>query len=70
MNHQNWDRIEALLDNYGIKPMVGVIPHNEDTSLILDSEDPNFWIKVKSWEQKGWTIAMHGYNHIYSSKTC
>lgn len=67
MNHQKWDNIEVLLDSYGIKPMVGVIPHNEDPDQIQDSEDPNFWIKIKSWEQKGWTIAMHGYNHIYCS---
>lgn len=68
MNHKNWDRMEALLDKYGVKPMVGVIPHNEDSNQQIDSENGYFWYLVHSWEQKGWTIAMHGFNHVYSSK--
>ena len=68
MNHQNWDRIEVLLDKYGVNPMVGVIPHNENSNQQIDSEDGDFWDLVHSWEQKGWTIAMHGFNHVYSSR--
>lgn len=68
MNCEKWGKMEALLDKYGAKPMVGVIPHNEDPKQRIDPEDPHFWEKVKSWERKGWAIAMHGYNHVYSSK--
>lgn len=67
MDHLLWNRMESILDRYGVKPMVGVIPHNEDVKQQIDSEDANFWQHVKDWEQKGWTIAMHGYNHVYSS---
>lgn len=67
MNHQKWVRMEALLDKYAVKPMVGVIPHNEDEEQKIDQEDASFWEKVISWEKKGWTIALHGYNHCYIS---
>lgn len=66
MNRQKWDRMEALLDKYSIKPMVGVIPHNEDEEQKINKEDASFWDKVISWEKRGWTIALHGYNHCYT----
>lgn len=68
MNHEKWFRIEVLLDKYGVRPMVGVIPHNEDPKQYIDSEDEDFWKLVKAWENKGWAIAMHGYNHCYTSQ--
>lgn len=67
MDASKWGRMEDLLDNYGVKPMVGVIPHNEDPKQLIDSEDNGFWNKVNKWGEKGWTIALHGYNHCYSS---
>lgn len=30
MNVSAWERIEELLDNYNIKPIVGIIPNNKD----------------------------------------
>lgn len=68
MNKQKWRRMEDFLDKYGIKPMVGVIPHNEDSMQMVDSEDELFWDNVKQWVNKGWTIALHGYNHSYNSQ--
>lgn len=67
MNRKKWRYIKEILDKYSIKPMVGVIPHNEDPQQIFDAEDASFWDKVKAWEKKGWAIALHGYNHCYDS---
>ena len=67
MDKARWGIAEDILDKHGIKPMVGVIPHNEDPKQILDPVDDGFWKKVHLWEKKGWTIALHGYNHCYSS---
>lgn len=64
-NIENWDRMEKLLDKWGIKPLVGVIPNNQDDSFNIYKEDPDFWSKVKKWVDKNWTIALHGYNHVY-----
>lgn len=67
MNRANWGRIEDTLDKYGILPMVGIVPHNEDENLVRDAEDGLFWDKVKGWKSKGWSMALHGYNHCYIS---
>ena len=67
MDDRLWGRMEVLLDLYGVKPMVGVIPHNEDPKQLITIDDFDFWGKVAAWEKKGWTIALHGYNHCYTS---
>lgn len=69
MDKEKWDRLERLLDKYGVKPLVGVVPFNQDDNLKIDSFDYKFWDKVKEWEKKEWEIAFHGYNHVYISKS-
>ena len=68
MDAAKWQRMEDMLDRYGVRPMVGVIPANNDPKQRIDSEDFTFWDKVKSWVNKGWTIALHGYDHCYVSE--
>lgn len=67
MDKAKWQRMEDILDRYGVRPMVGIIPHNEDPLQMIDAEDPDFWAKVSKWESKGWAIALHGYDHCYIS---
>ena len=64
IDRAKWQRMEDILDKYGIIPLVGIIPANADPETMIDSYDTQFWDKVKSWEKKGWNIALHGYNHI------
>lgn len=68
MKTGNWNRMEALLDAYNILPVVAVIPNNQDKKLFYESRDEKFWDKVNAWQQKGWVIALHGYDHFYSTK--
>lgn len=65
MRKETWEVVENLLDEYGIKPMVAVIPNNYDKTMEFNSADSFFWERVKSWKSKGWSIALHGYNHSY-----
>jgi len=69
MDIAKWERIELLFDKYNIKPIVGIIPHCEDAAMEKYEENPLFWDKAKKWADKKWIIAMHGYNHVYST-TC
>lgn len=69
MDHTKWGQMEQILDKFGIKPLVGVIPNNEDPMTCIDAEDPEFWYHVKEWEHKGWKIALHGYNHVCTTET-
>ena len=68
MNVESWSRVERLLDFYSIKPIVGVIPNNRDEQLCSYPYDDVFWDRVISWREKGWSIAMHGYDHVYVTK--
>lgn len=66
---EKWKKIETLFEQYEIKPVVGVIPDNKDPELAGQYPfDPNFWEKVKTWQEKGWSIAMHGYQHLLFSE--
>ena len=66
MDIENWQRMENLIDKYNIKPLVGIIPENQDPMLVDTYErDPLFWDKVIRWKEKGWELALHGYNHKY-----
>lgn len=67
MDRERWGRMERLLDQYGVKPMVGIVPDCKDENLMRNETDPHFWEKALAWQQKGWTIAMHGYDHCYIS---
>lgn len=68
MDAKKWQRIEDILDSFGVKPMVGVIPANKDSKQLLNDADSEFWNKVKNWEKKGWAIALHGYDHCFISE--
>ena len=67
MSRNNWNRMELLLDKYAIKPMVAIIPNNQDKKLMLDEYDEIFWDKARAWQCKGWEIALHGCHHTYTS---
>lgn len=67
MDRSKWLQMAVILDRYGIKPMVGVIPHNEDPQQQIDAADEGFWDMMKEWEAKGWALALHGYSHCYTS---
>lgn len=69
MDSLKWGKIENILDKFEIKPMVGIIPNNSAENLIRTSVDNQFWRKVQSWIDKGYTIALHGYNHRYISSS-
>lgn len=65
MNRAKWQRMEDILDKYGVKPLVGIIPANADQGTIIESENPKFWDEVRVWrEQKCWSLALHGYDHV------
>ena len=68
MNRERWGRIEALLDHHGIRPIVAVVPRCADPELRHDSEDPDFWSRARGWRDKGWTLALHGFDHVFTGR--
>ena len=58
-----WKKFESFFEIHNIKPIIGVVPENKDKKL-GNEYDPDFWLKVKKWDELGWSIALHGLNHL------
>jgi len=67
MNQDKWIQLETLLDKYQVKPIVAVIPNNKDSKLLLNYPNNQFWQQVKIWQEKKWEIALHGFEHKYTT---
>jgi predicted deacetylase len=64
MNWSVWARVEAVLLREKITPMLAVIPDNQDGHLRIEPPDERFWDRVRQWQTLGWTIGLHGYQHL------
>jgi peptidoglycan/xylan/chitin deacetylase (PgdA/CDA1 family) len=60
-----WNEVEKILTKTGVRPILAVVPDNRDKDLIFDPPDENFWARVRAWQERGWTIGLHGYQHRY-----
>ncbi len=65
MNWGVWDVLEHHLVETGVRPLLAVVPDNQDENLKADAANPRFWDRVRSWEARGWAIGLHGYQHRY-----
>lgn len=71
MNYENFARIRDLFLQYDIKPIIGVIPKNENKLLksqvgAVSISEERFWEEMRMLQREhGWAVALHGYNHIY-----
>lgn len=68
----DWERFlkfKTLLDNYQVKPLIGVVPDNRDDNLKGSQKGApeDFWKYIKGLQAEGWCIAMHGYQHTYTT---
>ena len=63
MNHARWVQCEALMRRFSIRPILAVVPENRDPELVVDAEDPQFWSRIRTLQDEGWTIALHGFRH-------
>ncbi|MGA8259743.1 MAG: DUF2334 domain-containing protein [Arenicellales bacterium] len=68
MNWRVWERIEPTLVENGIKPILAVVPDNQDPKLMVDAPRADFWARVRAWQAAGWCIALHGYQHRYVTR--
>jgi predicted deacetylase len=63
VNRERWSRIRDLVREFRIRPILGVIPDNQDDYLQASAPDPCFWEEIRMMEGEGATIALHGYHH-------
>ena len=69
MDWQRFFAFKALLDKYQVKPLIGIIPDNRDENLKGTGEGApeDFWAYVRGLAEEGWSIALHGYRHLYTT---
>ena len=67
MDWKIWAVVEGELLAQGLSPILAVVPDNRDAKLVVSAPDARFWDRVREWQQRGWTIALHGYQHRYTS---
>jgi predicted deacetylase len=68
MDWTNWQRFAPLIEEFGLKPILAVIPDNEDGVLNCRPPEAEFWKRMRALEQAGATIALHGFRHICVSQ--
>lgn len=68
MNWKVWTEIETVLVQRGLKPILAVVPDNRDPVLQVDSPVADFWERARAWQDRGWTIALHGFQHRYVTR--
>lgn len=65
MDIQKWLRAVELITNFGVTPLIGVIPKCEDSKFVAKYEyNSDFWNVVQNWQERGCIMAMHGFNHV------
>jgi len=65
MNWSVWKQVEEILVEHKVKPILAVIPDNQDEKLNVGEPNQGFWDEVRGWQARGWTIGLHGYQHRY-----
>lgn len=68
MNWDVWDRVEAVLVETQVRPILAVVPNNRDPKLEVMAPRADFWQRVRKWQEMGWSIALHGYEHRYETR--
>ncbi|MDR3725759.1 MAG: DUF2334 domain-containing protein [Terracidiphilus sp.] len=64
MSCERWQRFLPLIEEFGIRPILAVVPDNQDYQLQASPPDPEFWAKMRAMEAAGATIGLHGYTHV------
>jgi len=68
IEYDRWQSCLSLIEEFGLKPILAVIPDNQDKELNLSPPDPEFWPWLRAMEAAGATIALHGYRHLCASQ--
>jgi hypothetical protein len=63
----HWQRFLALIEEFHLRPILAIVPDNQDRKLRVAPENPFFWEQMRKFEAAGATIALHGYRHLCTS---
>lgn len=69
MNWDNFIFFQKLFEKAGITPLLGIVPENRDPKLRCMAAREDFYEVLRSLEDQGYSLAMHGFHHVYTSKS-
>ena len=67
MDYNQFHIAIELMNKYNVKALLGIIPDCKDPDLLLEEKHIDFWDFVKELQSNGYTIAMHGVNHVFDN---
>ncbi|MGA7343846.1 MAG: DUF2334 domain-containing protein [Terracidiphilus sp.] len=65
---ERWRSCMALIEEFQLRPILALVPSNQDPDLETSPPDPGFWARIRAMEQDGATIGLHGYRHLCASR--
>lgn len=65
INWTLWDEVESILNRYNISPLLAIVPDNQDPELHCSPRKSDFWERARRWQARGWSIALHGFQHKF-----
>jgi predicted deacetylase len=68
VSRSRWERFLTLIEEFGVRPILAIVPDNRDRELDRAEPDPDFWARMRAMEAAGAAIALHGYRHLCNSK--
>jgi predicted deacetylase len=63
-SRERWRCFTPLLAEFGIRPILAIVPDNRDPALVVSPPDPQFWDEMRALENAGAAIGLHGYRHL------
>ena len=69
MDKDQFEKAFLLMRKFNVKPLLGIIPDNKDVEQNIDKEDELFWEWMRSLQEEGFCIAMHGFVHVYDNES-
>ena len=69
MNWENFYFFQNLFKEAGITPLLGIVPDNRDPKLSCGETREDFYEVMRGLANEGYSIAMHGCHHIYTTKS-
>lgn len=67
MNWGNFNYFRKLFQEIGITPLLGIVPDNRDAKLRCGEAREDFGAVMRELADEGYTFAMHGYRHLYTT---
>lgn len=70
MHYENFNKILNIIEEYNVKPLIGIVPSNSDDNLIVNNNVKleEYYKLIYELKSKGYLFAQHGYDHVYVNR--